>query len=1002
MCASRSSSGWWSDARPDLSWLGEWVDLPEDVTLEHLHAALVKVGLEEEDVHALRPHRSDRGRPGHLGRARTAEQRQDDQLVPGGCRRSRAARHRLRRPQLRRRRQGRRDAAGSRAARTVPDRGAQDLRAHLRRHDRLGARARPRRRARRHPASGRPGTRRAGSAPTRSSCSAWTTPPSRSTSRPTAATRSRSAASPASTRTRRARRSATRPTPSTVVDADRDLRRDDRRRRPDPRPRRAARSSRRASCAASTPTRPTPPWMASRLRLAGIRSISLPVDITNYTMLELGQPIHGYDLGKLQGGMVVRRATKGEKLETLDGTVRTLDPEDLVVTDDSGPIGLARRDGRRVDRDVGDHHRRAGRGGDLGSGDDRPHRSPAQAAERGRQALRARRRPEDVARSPRRASSQLLVDLAGGTADPLGADDRRLGRRRRPSTCRCRCRPSLVGVEYTPRAGRSTPRADRRDRRRRRASVADGHPADLAPRPHRRPDARRRGRPHHRVPPRSRRSCRSRLRAAGSPARSRRAAAPRRRWPPRARPRCSAYPFVSAATIERFEPGATAIKLANALDPHARAAAPHAAARPARDRPPQPVARAHRSRAVRDRNRLPSRARRRAGHRLHPGRSRAPRRRDAREARRRHPAAGLAGGRAVPRRCVAQAAGRGRGAGRPRPTRSTSCASSGWRWRSTPTVAAGLAPRPASRAARPRCASATASSASPASCCRRSPPSSTCRASSRWSSSTSTRSSSSARPRSRRVRSAPCPPRRRTCRSSCPSTIPAGEVLAAVVEGAGELLEHARLVDDYRGTGVPEGSKSLTLALRFRAADRTLTAAEATEAKLAGAAARRRRVSARPSASSQDARMPGARSQSRRTDRRSRGARSYFLPAPEQSAEQVARDLLALRARQQAAEQVADAAADESAGAARRSRRGCGLGLAAEELAGQPRQHDRRDDRQHLLDDVAGHVALGAGTGELASRRRRCWRRRRCLTIFWPSSRVDVLDRLARFPCCGA
>ena len=65
---------------------------------------------------------------------------------------------------------------------------------------------------------------------------------------------------------------------------------------------------------------------------------------------------------------------------------------------------------------------------------------------------------------------------------------------------------------------------------------------------------------------------------------------------------------------------------------------------------------------------------------------------------------------------------------------------------------------------------------------------------------------------------------------------PAADVERAVVEGAGELLEHARLVDDYRGTGIPEGTKSLTFALRFRAADRTLTAAEASEAKLAGAA----------------------------------------------------------------------------------------------------------------------------------------------------------------------
>jgi len=66
--------------------------------------------------------------------------------------------------------------------------------------------------------------------------------------------------------------------------------------------------------------------------------------------------------------------------------------------------------------------------------------------------------------------------------------------------------------------------------------------------------------------------------------------------------------------------------------------------------------------------------------------------------------------------------------------------------------------------------------------------------------------------------------------------IPAGSVLATVIEGAGELLEHATLVDDYRGAGVPEGSKSLTFALRFRAPDRTLTAAEASEAKAAAVA----------------------------------------------------------------------------------------------------------------------------------------------------------------------
>ncbi|WP_438353266.1 phenylalanine--tRNA ligase subunit beta [Microbacterium sp. CJ88] len=89
------------------------------------------------------------------------------------------------------------------------------------------------------------------------------------------------------------------------------------------------------------PTKPTPAWMIARLSLAGIRSLGILIDITNYVMLELGQPTHGYDLDRLQGGITVRRATAGETLETLDGKVRTLDVEDLLITDESGPIGLA-------------------------------------------------------------------------------------------------------------------------------------------------------------------------------------------------------------------------------------------------------------------------------------------------------------------------------------------------------------------------------------------------------------------------------------------------------------------------------------------------------------------------------------------------------------------------------------------------------------------------------------------------------------------------------------
>jgi len=89
------------------------------------------------------------------------------------------------------------------------------------------------------------------------------------------------------------------------------------------------------------PGRPSPRWLSRRVQLAGMRSISLAVDITNYVMLETGQPLHAYDADRLAGPVVVRQAAPGEELTTLDDVVRDLDPADLVIADDSGPIGLA-------------------------------------------------------------------------------------------------------------------------------------------------------------------------------------------------------------------------------------------------------------------------------------------------------------------------------------------------------------------------------------------------------------------------------------------------------------------------------------------------------------------------------------------------------------------------------------------------------------------------------------------------------------------------------------
>ncbi len=85
----------------------------------------------------------------------------------------------------------------------------------------------------------------------------------------------------------------------------------------------------------------TPTWMKERLRRAGLRSIDPVVDVTNYVMVELGQPMHAFDLAVLKDAVVVRRARSGEKLLLLDGREAALDAETLLITDANGPIAIA-------------------------------------------------------------------------------------------------------------------------------------------------------------------------------------------------------------------------------------------------------------------------------------------------------------------------------------------------------------------------------------------------------------------------------------------------------------------------------------------------------------------------------------------------------------------------------------------------------------------------------------------------------------------------------------
>lgn len=86
---------------------------------------------------------------------------------------------------------------------------------------------------------------------------------------------------------------------------------------------------------------PTPPWMVERLRRAGLRPISALVDVTNYVMLELGQPLHAFDADCIRGGIHVRRATPDERCTLLDGREVALDPDFLVIADDDGAVALA-------------------------------------------------------------------------------------------------------------------------------------------------------------------------------------------------------------------------------------------------------------------------------------------------------------------------------------------------------------------------------------------------------------------------------------------------------------------------------------------------------------------------------------------------------------------------------------------------------------------------------------------------------------------------------------
>ncbi|TPW70283.1 phenylalanine--tRNA ligase subunit beta [Schumannella sp. 10F1B-5-1] len=591
------------------------------------------------------------------------------------------------------------------------------------------------------------------------------------------------------------------------------------------------------------PTRPTPTWMRSRLRLAGIRSISLAVDVTNYVMLELGQPIHGFDLAKLQGGITLRRATPGETIETLDAVTRKLDPQDLVVADESGAVALAGVMGgaateisdattdvliEAINWDPISIARTA-----------RRHKLPSEAAKRLERGVDPRVTPLAAARV-----AQLLAELAGGEIDELGVDagDAILPA---PIEFALDLPTRIVGVDYTAEqvvatlqligatvevhgdlaltaTATVTPPTWRPD-------LIDGPtlveevarivgygeiPSVLPVAPPGRGLTRAQG---------IRRGVAQALADAGST-------------------EVQAYPFHSRAQIEAFTPGAPAVKLANALDGEAalmrRSLLPGLVE----------VARRNLGRGLTDLAVyevgtvfLPE-ADRAYGTESIPLGAARPTDDVLSELQASIPAqawrvgflalgdvvekqpglaavhAGLADALDAARE-VALAAGVTleivQGAhpalhpGRTAELRVDG-QSVGHAGELLPALAAELdLPRVVAVAELDLDAVIALGGGQRA---------------------------------ARAIGTLPAATQDLSL--VVDAAVPAAEVIAAVTEGAGELLEHVRLVDDYRGPGVPEGSKSITLALRFRAADRTLTAAEATEAKLAGVALATERLGA--------------------------------------------------------------------------------------------------------------------------------------------------------------
>lgn len=200
------------------------------------------------------------------------------------------------------------------------------------------------------------------------------------------------------------------------------------------------------------PSAPSPRWMVERLEAAGMRSLSLAVDITNYVMLDLGQPMHAYDLNALEAPIVVRRARAGERLTTLDEVDRQLDPQDLLITDSpngegSRIIGMAGVMGGQyseVEHSTTDILLEAAHFDAVSvARTARRHHLPSEASKRFERGTDPQLAPVAAQRAV-----DLLVEYGGGTADAAVSDFNEVAPAssiRFPYTDAAR----LIGVDYS-------------------------------------------------------------------------------------------------------------------------------------------------------------------------------------------------------------------------------------------------------------------------------------------------------------------------------------------------------------------------------------------------------------------------------------------------------------------------------------------------------------------------------------------------------------------------